>query len=86
VAELLPRFYRRQLERDDERRLARLLLEAGDVDDDEQVRLVRRSADGHEAARRRGLPVIGRGVRGSTIHTDPVRALLSKERRGELRL
>jgi hypothetical protein len=85
VAELLPRFHRRQLEREDERRLAQLLLETA-VDEREPVRLVRRSADGHDPARLRGLPAIGRNVSGSTVHTDPVRALLAKERRGELRL
>jgi len=42
-----------------------------------------RSADGHDPARLRGLSAIGRNVSGSTIHTDPVKALLAKERRGE---
>ena len=36
---------------------------------------------GGDPARLRGLPAIGRGVSGSTVETDPVRALLAKERR-----
>jgi hypothetical protein len=36
---------------------------------------------GGDVERLRGLPAIGRGVSGSTVETDPVRALLAKERR-----
>jgi hypothetical protein len=43
---------------------------------------IAREADGHGWARRRGLPVIGIGVRGVMPHTDPVAELLAKERGG----
>lgn len=46
------------------------------------VRLVSRSADGHDPARLRGLPATGRNVTGATVHTNPVAALLRKEARG----
>ena len=47
--------------------------------------LLRQSADGHNRIRRRGVPIIGRaGVGGATPGSDPVRALLAKERRGKL--
>jgi hypothetical protein len=52
----------------------------------EGLRLLRQSADGHNAIRRRGVPIIGRaGPGGATPGSDPVRALLRKEARGELR-
>ena len=47
---------------------------------------LRRSADGHNRDRRRGLPFITRGIGGTSPGTDPVAALLAKEARGELRL
>ena len=52
---------------------------------DSNGRVYRKSADGHNHARRRGLPLISRGVAGTTSPgTDPLRALLAKEARGEL--
>jgi hypothetical protein len=80
VPELLPRFYRRAQEREDLRRIGRILEETGEIPD-EALPLLRRSADGHDPARLRGLPAIGRNVSGATSHTDPVRALLAKEAR-----
>jgi hypothetical protein len=79
VPPLLPRFCRSQQEREDERRIAEIIVQA---EADEQApgpRRVARSADGHNWERRRGLPLISKGVSGSTVHTDPVRALLRKE-------
>ena len=81
MAELLPRF-KALLERiADERRIAKALLEG------EAAAVPTRTAAGGTAAgdprRLRGLPAIGRNVSGATVHTDPVRALLAKERRSQ---
>ena len=90
VPPLLPRFYRLQQQREDDKRITDIILKTGCSSDEAEAkvrgpRLLSRSADGHDAARLRGLPAIGRNVSGSTVHTDPVRALLAKERRRELR-
>jgi hypothetical protein len=90
VPELVPRFYRHQQQREDEQRIAAIILETGCGSDEAEAkvrgpRLLSRSADGHDAARLRGLPAIGRNVSGAIRDTDPVRSLLAKEARGELR-
>jgi len=77
--ELLPRFRRRQLEADEERKLAAIMLETGEAPDGNGSIPLRRSADGQDPARLRGLPAIGRNVSGARVDTDPVRALLAKE-------
>ena len=82
MPEILPRFNRRMQEIEDRRRIAQLILEGGEVENEAGVPL-RRSADGHHSDRRRGLPMIGRGCGGASPGTDPVRALLAKEARGE---
>ena len=48
-----------------------IILEAGDFPDGNGSMPRRRSADGANPARLRGLPAIGRNVTGATIHTDP---------------
>lgn len=78
MAQLLPRYYARQQEREDERRLARILLETGASDTTPGTALTR-SADGHEWARRRGLPLVGRGIGGTAPGTSPLGALMRKE-------
>ena len=83
VAELLPRFHRRQTEIEDGQKLEKILLETG-VEDDTKGPRMRRGADGHDWQRRRGLPIIGRGVSGARTDTNPVAALLAKERAGRL--
>jgi hypothetical protein len=74
---------------EDQAKIAKIILETGCSADEAEVRagvrLVSRSADGHDPARLRGLPAIGRNVSGSTVHTDPVKALLQKEARNERR-
>ena len=82
----LPRFDAAMQKLEDERKLAAILLEAGDAPPDSNGKVYRRSADGHNSDRRRGLPVISKGVSGTSPGTDPVAALLAKEARGELRL
>jgi hypothetical protein len=84
LADLLPRFYGVQQEIADARRLAKILLETGEAPDGNGAKLLRRSADGHDPARLRGLPAIGRNVAGARHDTDPVKALLRREARGEL--
>lgn len=81
LGELLPRFHRFQQQPEDERAIAKAILEGEAAD------IPTRTAAGGTAAgdprRLRGLPAIGRNVSGATIHTDPVRALLAKERRSQ---
>ena len=83
VAELLPRFHRRQTEIEDERKIDKILLETGDPNDADAPPMAR-GADGHDWQRRRGLPLIGRGVSGARTDTNPVAALLANERAGRL--
>lgn len=83
---LLPRFYRRQEKLDGERKIARILLEAdAEAHPDSNGRVYRKSADGHNRDRARGIPIVGRvSGGGASPGTDPVAALLRKEARGEL--
>ena len=76
VPQRLPRFYRAQLQIEDERKLAKIILEA--EEGDEIPRLVN-GADGHNWERRRGLPLISKGVGGAMRGTDPLGALIAKE-------
>jgi hypothetical protein len=69
---------------EDERKLGQILLEGGEVEHEAGMPL-RRSADGHNRDRRRGLPVISKGIGGTMQGTDPLAALLAKEARGERR-
>jgi hypothetical protein len=83
---ILPRF-RAHLERiEDMQKIARILLEVGEFPDSNGARPKRMSADGHNTDRRRGLPLIARGVGGTSPKTDPMGELLRREARGELRL
>ena len=61
-----------------ERKLARILLEVGEPAPD--PKLYRGTAAGDER-RLRGLPAVARGTSGAIAGTDPLRALLAKERR-----
>jgi hypothetical protein len=76
----LPRFYRFQ-QAEEERKLARILLETGEHPDGNGAKPLRRSADGHDPARLRGLPAIGRNVSGAIQGTDPARAVIHPGRR-----
>ncbi len=53
-----------------EKAVAKAILEAGDHPDS-NGRVYRRSADGHNRDRRRGLPLITRGVGGTMPGTEP---------------
>ena len=83
---VLPRF-RAAIERiEDDRRLARILLEAdAEPHPDANGRVLRRSADGHNDRRRRGVPIVSRGVSGTAPRTDPLGELLRKEAQEERR-
>lgn len=83
VPELLPRFYRFQEKAEAEKRVAKAILEADEYPD-ANGRVYRSSADGHRRDRRRGLPIISKGVGGTAPGTDPLGELLRKEARGEL--
>ena len=77
------RYYRRMQELEDLKRICQIILEGGEVEAEAGLPL-RRSADGHNRDRRRGLPVISKGIGGTSPGTDPVAALLRKEARGNL--
>jgi hypothetical protein len=85
VPQHLPRFYRDMQEIEDQAKIAKIILETGCSADEAEVRagvrLLSRSADGHDPARLRGLPAIGRNVSGAIRDTDPLQALLRKEGR-----
>jgi hypothetical protein len=69
------------------RKIGQILLEAdAEPHPDSNGHVVRRSADGHNPERLRGLPAIGRNVSGAINRTNPERELLRRERTGELRL
>ena len=88
MPELLPRFLKVQQAIDDEQKLAAIILETGgvpdEVEDAKPSSRPTRGADGHDWRRRRGLPMIGKGVGGASPGTNPVAALLAKEARGQL--
>ena len=80
--QLLPRFFLIHQRIEDERKLAKIILEAPETTE-ANGKPLRRSADGHDWQRRRGLPLMSRGVRSVQPETDPVAELLAKEARGE---
>jgi hypothetical protein len=79
---ILPRFQRELQRIEDTRKIAALLLEVeAEAHPDSNGRVYRRSADGHRTDRRRGLPMIGKGVSGTSPGTDPVAELLRNDTR-----
>ena len=78
VPQPLPRAFRRQLQAEDAAKLERILVDVGELAPEEDE--VRPSARGGDWRRMRGVPVVGPGVGGTSIGTDPLRALLQKER------
>ena len=84
---LLPR-WSAELERiQDMKRIGQILLRDGtEAPPDLNGRVHRRSADGHNRDRRRGLPLITRGIGGASPGSDPVRELVSEKPAGELHL
>jgi hypothetical protein len=78
VSRLLPKFHRRQLEREDAAQVDRVVAEAA-----EPVAIL----PGHHVDRHalRGVPVVGVGIPGCRRDEHPERALLHKERVGRPR-
>ena len=76
VPRSLPRAYRRQLEALDLEKVMRLVQEAVD----ETPESTAGSTAGGDGRRLRGIPSVGRGVSGAIGGTDPLRALMAKER------
>jgi len=78
VAELLPRFFRFQQRIEDEKAVARAILEAGE---DEAPALRAGATAGGDRRRARGVPIVGPGIGGTAPGTDPLAALIAKENR-----
>lgn len=73
---ILPRYFRELQRIEDARKIANLMLEVdAEAPPDANGKVYRRSADGHSTDRRRGLPLIGRGVSGTSPGTNPVAEL-----------
>ena len=79
MPEKLPRFEAAMERIADQQKLGEILLEAGRGSSRLNGRVYRRSADGHRTDRRRGLPIISKGVGGTSPGTDPLRALLARK-------
>jgi hypothetical protein len=75
-----PRAYRRQLEAQDEAKLERILQEVGERDELAIAVTAGATAPG-DGRRLRGIPAVGKGCSGTVFGTDPLGALLAKERR-----
>ena len=75
VPELLPRFTASLEKIQDERRIAKAILEAGD----EAPELRIRGTAGGDRRRARGVPIVGPGIGGTAPGTDPLAALIRKE-------
>ncbi len=76
----LPRAYRRQQQALDTAKVTRILAEVGEPEEPASVAGATAAGDGRKL---RGIPAIGRGTSGAVAGSDPVAALLSKERRRE---
>jgi hypothetical protein len=74
VPELLPRFSKAMQAIEDARKLGQILMETGDVPE------VTRATAAGDPRRLRGLPAVGRGSGGAIHGTNPLHALLAKER------
>ena len=81
--ELLQRFHRFQQELEDARKIGRIIIETGCSA--EEAGAPSRGADGPNWERRRGLPLIGRGVSGANGKRTRCRRSYGKEARGDLR-
>ena len=73
--QILPRFYRRQLEAEDKAAVDRAVHEAMDVE-----QTAPRATLPGDTRRLRGIPMFCRGVNGTQPGTDPLAALLASER------
>ena len=79
VPQRLPRFYAQQQRIEDAKKLEAIIFEGEEVENEVGMPL-RRSADGHNRDRARGIPIVGRtGGGGASPGTDPVAALMRKD-------
>ena len=79
MPELLPRFKANTQRLEDEKKITAIVVESDEVENVVGMAL-RRSADGHNRARARGIPIIGRvSGGGASPGTDPAAALLRRE-------
>jgi hypothetical protein len=77
---LLPRFFREVEKLEDAQRLAKILIEGGEIPPEANGgKPLRASADGHRKDRMRGTPIIAKGVSGTMRGTNPLAALIAKE-------
>ena len=77
VPQPLPRAYRRQLQAQDEAKVARIVKEVGDEPPSSSAGA---TAAG-DSRRLRGIPAVGRGCAGAIRGSNPVGALLAQESR-----
>ena len=70
--------YRRQLQAEDAAKVTKIVAQAAEF---EESASAVGATSGGDAARLRGLPAVSRRTSGAVSGTDPVRALLAKERR-----
>jgi hypothetical protein len=77
---ILPRFTRYQQQREDEQKVARVILESGNTVDSTTTMAARATAAG-DSRRLRGIPCVARSVGGVSPGSDPVAALLRKQPR-----
>jgi hypothetical protein len=80
MAQPLPCLQAELERRADQQELARILIETGASLDEVTSHTVTR-AQHADPARLRGLPAVGRGCSGAIAGSDPLKALLAKERR-----
>jgi len=79
VTQILPRFYRRQIEAEDKRAVDAAVRDAVDV----EATAPRATLPG-DTRRLRGIPMFAMGVNGTAPGTDPLAALLASERRANM--
>jgi hypothetical protein len=81
VPQRLPRYLAFEMQQGEEaEKIARILLEVGEALPEElRGKPMRASADGHHDIRRRGTPIISKGISGAIPGTDPLRYVLSQE-------
>jgi hypothetical protein len=79
VPPLLPRFRPTEERAESERQVAKAIVEADEAPPDSNGRMLRRSADGHNHARRRGLPIISKAS--GARHREQIRYELCSARR-----
>lgn len=81
MAQRLPRFYAKRQQIEAEAKIARILLETGEPLPEAPDARTLTSVTHGDPARLRGIPAVSRLTSGAIHGTDPMRALLAKDRR-----